>query len=134
MQWRRNGLPILSITTKLQQECNVKIPEKTLTKLLCQWGVRVNRPPAKDTPELRARIVELFRYETLTDEETARVLESEGFVIGQRKLARMRKEMGLFKRLNQGFIYPKQLQQTTSEPQQPTVEPEIRAPDEVPTT
>jgi hypothetical protein len=103
----------------LMEEFNIRVPERTLTKLLLQWGLRINRPPAKDTAELRARVTEIFRDGYLTDIETSRVLEQEGFTVGQRRVARLRKEMGLFKRLNQGFVHPKQdqLQQEQSAPE-----------------
>jgi hypothetical protein len=116
MKWRREGMIIIDIRLKLMEEHNIRVPERTLTKLLCQWGLRINRPPTKDSAELRARITEIFRDGYLTDAETSRVLEQEGFTVGQRKIARMRKEMGLFKKLNQGYVHPKpdQLQQPAS--------------------
>lgn len=116
VDWRRQGMILVDIRLKLMEEYNIRVPERTLTKLLCQWGLRINRPPTKDSAELRTRITEIFRDGRLTDAETSRVLEQEGFTVGQRKVARMRKEMGLFKRLNQGFVHPKadQVQQQCS--------------------
>lgn len=79
-------------------EHGISISENTLKRNLNAWGIHV-RPHIKVTPEMRQRIYDLFYQERYyTDQQMAKILRREGFVISFRKLAKLRKEMGLSKR------------------------------------
>jgi len=79
-------------------EHGISISDNTLKRNLNAWGIHV-RPHIKVTPEMRQRIYDLFYQERYyTDQQMAKILRREGFVISFRKLAKLRKEMGLSKR------------------------------------
>ncbi|KAI4755412.1 hypothetical protein E4T52_12543 [Aureobasidium sp. EXF-3400] len=79
-------------------EHGISISENTLKRNLNAWGIHV-RPHIKVTPEMRQRIYDLFFQERYyTDQQMAKILRRDGFVISFRKLAKLRKEMGLSKR------------------------------------
>jgi transposase len=79
-------------------EHRISISENTLKRNLNAWGIHV-RPHIKVTPEMRQRIYDLFYQERYyTDQQMTKILRRDGFVISFRKLARLRKEMGLSKR------------------------------------
>ncbi|KAH0293071.1 hypothetical protein KCU62_g1516, partial [Aureobasidium sp. EXF-3399] len=79
-------------------EHGISISDNTLKRNLNAWGIHV-RPHIKVTPEMRQRIYDLFYQERYyTDQQMAKILRREGFVVSFRKLAKLRKEMGLSKR------------------------------------
>ena len=79
-------------------EHGISISDNTLKRNLHAWGIHV-RPHIKVTPEMRQRIYDLFYQERYyTDQQMTKILRREGFVISFRKLAKLRKEMGLSKR------------------------------------
>jgi transposase len=79
-------------------EHGISISENTLKRNLNAWDIRV-RPHIKVTPEMRQRIYDLFYQERYyTDQQMAKILRRDGFTISFRKLAKLRKEMGLSKR------------------------------------
>lgn len=79
-------------------EHGISISDNTLKRNLNAWGIHV-RPHIKVTPEMRQRIYDLFYQERYyTDPQMTKILMREGFVISSRKLAKLRKEMGLSKR------------------------------------
>ena len=79
-------------------EHGISISENTLKRNLNAWDIHV-RPHIKVTPEMRQRIYDLFYQERYyTDQQMAKILRRDGFVISFRKLAKLRKEMGLSKR------------------------------------
>jgi hypothetical protein len=79
-------------------EHGISISENTLKRNLKAWGIHV-RAHIKVTPELRQRIYDLFYQERYyTDQQMTKILRRDGFVVSFRKLAKLRKEMGLSKR------------------------------------
>jgi hypothetical protein len=79
-------------------EHGISISENTLKRNLNAWDIHV-RPHIKVTPEMRQRIYDLFYQERYyTDQQMAKILRRDGFIISFRKLAKLRKEMGLSKR------------------------------------
>lgn len=99
-QWARDGLRKDEIQRLLLAQ-NIKIGHSTLATQLRVWGVRYNGTPIKKTDALRARVKDLFHNcPKMRDEEMVRLLQQEGFQIsGMRALARLRKECGLYKRV-----------------------------------
>jgi len=72
----------------------VKTSERTVKARLAEWGV-TKRKGAKETPELRVRIADLFYNVGLQDGDMLQVLKADGYKIEKRRLARIRKVMGL---------------------------------------
>ncbi|KAI4717227.1 hypothetical protein E4T48_06606 [Aureobasidium sp. EXF-10727] len=86
------------IMETLASEHGISLSENTLKRNMNAWGLSI-RPRIKVTPEMRQRIYDLFYQERYyTDQQMAKILRREGFVISFRKLAKLRKEMGLSKR------------------------------------
>ncbi|CAK3927847.1 Hypothetical predicted protein [Lecanosticta acicola] len=100
-QWAREGARKEEIQRRLQEQANIRIGTSTLSTHLRTWNVRFNRAPIKKTDGLKQRVNELFHERpSMRDEETVRVLQEEGFQIsGTRALARLRREGGLYKRV-----------------------------------
>lgn len=103
-QWVRSGARREEIQNRLLEQANIRIGASTLSTQLRAWNVRYNRTPIKKTDALRSRVAQLFHERPgLKDEESVRVLQEEGFQIsGTRALARLRKEAGLYKRVEKG--------------------------------
>ncbi|KAG9626712.1 hypothetical protein KCU64_g18637, partial [Aureobasidium melanogenum] len=86
------------IMETLASEHGISLSENTLKRNMNAWGLSI-RPRIKVTPEMRQRIYDLFYQERYyTDQQMAKILRRDGFVISFRKLAKLRKEMGLSKR------------------------------------
>lgn len=86
------------IMETLASEHAISISENTLKRNMNAWGLSI-RPRIKVTPEMRQRIYDLYYQERYyTDQQMAKILKRDGFVISFRKLAKLRKEMGLSKR------------------------------------
>ena len=83
----------------LIDECGVTLTTRTLYNILRTWGSYNSTHATDDTEELRDRVKTVI-YETwLIDKEIVEILELEGFQIKQRQLAKIRADMGLFKRI-----------------------------------
>ena len=93
------GITQDEIRRELEQHHGVKIGRSKLMQQLAKWNVTARRPAYKDSEELRERVAHCFHVLRLTDEKTREMLESEGFNIGEKRIARLRKEMGLLKRI-----------------------------------
>lgn len=86
------------IMETLASEHGISLSENTLKRNMNAWGLSI-RPRIKVTPEMRQRIYDLYYQERYyTDQQMAKILRRDGFVISFRKLAKLRKEMGLSKR------------------------------------
>ncbi|KAF2090609.1 hypothetical protein K490DRAFT_53594 [Saccharata proteae CBS 121410] len=80
------------------QEKGVDIHERTLNNRLRDWGIH-KHVKSDDTPELRARIKQLFFSTQNTEEVILGILHAEGWTIEQRRLSRIRHDLGLFRAL-----------------------------------
>jgi len=76
----------------------IKLGDRTLRTRLSQWNIS-KKIHTDDTPELRLRIATLFYQCAFKDEDILDVLRQEGFKIQPRALRRIRKKMGLIRRL-----------------------------------
>jgi tRNA threonylcarbamoyladenosine modification (KEOPS) complex Pcc1 subunit len=85
------------IAVFLQSEYNINVKSRTIGTRLQQWGIR-RRIIASDTPELRASIAILFRL-NCTDEEMLIELQESGINIEITQLARIRRDLGLVRRM-----------------------------------
>ena len=74
------------------------VSERTLYRRLNSWGIR-RRVIAEDTPNLRAQIAILFRM-SCTDDEIVIELQYCGININTYQVTRLRREMGLLRRLS----------------------------------
>ncbi|KAK6429026.1 hypothetical protein LTR95_014827 [Oleoguttula sp. CCFEE 5521] len=89
-----------TILQELQQIFDIKISIRTLRRRLQSWEIQARRrPDVVDTPLLRARVAHCFFILRASDESVCRILDRDGFVIGPTRMARMRKDMGLYKRV-----------------------------------
>ncbi|KAI5207366.1 hypothetical protein E4T39_01991 [Aureobasidium subglaciale] len=86
------------VMAALESEHSISLSANTLKRNLNAWGISI-RPRIKVTAEMRQRIYDLFYQERYyTDQQMAKLLRRDGFTISFRKLAKLRKEMGLSKR------------------------------------
>ena len=97
------------IAHDLEQHHDVYMTAGTLRRRIAELGLqqRITRPRAEDTPLLRQRITHAFNTLRLTDDATSRMLSRDGIVVGPRRIARLRKAMGLYKRGYGSFLLPK---------------------------
>ncbi|KAG9947386.1 hypothetical protein KCU85_g5851, partial [Aureobasidium melanogenum] len=107
------------IMETLASEHGISLSENTLKRNMNAWGLSI-RPRIKVTPEMRQRIYDLFYQERYyTDQQMAKILRRDGFVVSFRKLAKLRKEMGLSKRkdtiIPANPVVPAQVTQTSSD-------------------
>ena len=96
--WHEMALTDSEIMDRLQAQFGLEISRTTFRKILKDWN------PGKysvttDSPELRTRISYLFIAQGFSDSEIFHVLKSEGFEVGARALARIRREQNLYRRL-----------------------------------
>ena len=96
---RQRGLRSEEISQTIQRLFDVKISSSTIKRRLREWDVMSKRKQTEDSPELRVRIRYLFFEIQLEDEDMLRTLKTEGFDLGLTGLVRLRKEMGLHRRL-----------------------------------
>jgi hypothetical protein len=87
------------IVSYLFNNYHIEIANRTLKRRLAEWGVRKNERN-DDTLQLRARISVLFFQCCLEDRDMLTVLEREGYSINARGLSRIRKDMGLIRRIS----------------------------------
>jgi len=72
----------------------IETSERILRERLSQWNIK-KRQWTEDTPELRVRIGDLFYNAGLNDNDMLEVLKADGYKIEKRRLAQIRKELGL---------------------------------------
>lgn len=93
------GITQEEIRRELEEQHGVKIGRSKLMQQLATWNITARRPAYKDSEELRERVAHCFHVLRFTDEKTRELLEKEGYNIGEKRIARLRKEMGLLKRI-----------------------------------
>lgn len=81
-------------------EAGLAVSVATLRRNLSDWGVRSRRPKCEDSEWLRGRIAHAFYITRTTDEETSQELEEDGFPINPQRIAKIRKDMGLYKQVS----------------------------------
>ena len=100
-RWIEEKMPIDNMRSQLALT-GIRVGRTVFKEHLNAWGLQLEaalRPHFQDSQALRDRLQHCFRELRASDKETVRILEAEGFVIGIRRVARLRKEMGLMKRL-----------------------------------
>jgi hypothetical protein len=75
------------------------VEQKTIRRRLQEWGI-TRRTKVDDTPQLRARIAILFYNCCLSDKNILNILQQEGYSISSWSLIRIRKEMGIKRRID----------------------------------
>lgn len=93
-------LEAAEILERLEKEHGTKMGLRTLQRAMANWEIKVytKRDPEQDA-ELRARIVTLFYQWRLTDQEMVELLQYDGFKLSLHTFSRMRRAMGLAKRI-----------------------------------
>lgn len=81
------------------KEQGVVASKTTLKAHLRAWDIVVATAAFADSAELRNRVRELYSLAKCNDAQATAVLQDEGYNIGQRRLQRLRLEMGLKKRI-----------------------------------
>jgi hypothetical protein len=89
----------LDISIYLQDEFSIKISRTTLQNRLIEWGIRRNSKN-DDSSALRARITVLFFECCLEDNDILYILRKEGYSLNKLGLQRLRKKMGLIRRVS----------------------------------
>jgi hypothetical protein len=95
----QSGLTYSDIRTYLRNECSLEISERTLKRRLQEWNVYRNSRN-DDSPVLRARITVLFFECCLKDDDILYILKTEGYSLNKRGLQRLRKKIGLLRRVS----------------------------------
>lgn len=98
--WKQEKITNRDILALLAAE-GVTISLSFLEKRLKSWNVRVNRQNHKrqDLPSLRIAITRIFHEQRLSDDETVQRLALDGYQVGPKTVARIRKDIGLKKQL-----------------------------------
>ncbi len=91
------GKTISDIVQHLRETYEVQLVSRTLQRRMRTWQVTV-RPQTQDTELLRTRIQDLF-FDGFDDTELLQILQEEDHQIGKYSLKRIRKELGLKRRL-----------------------------------
>ncbi|KAE8378784.1 hypothetical protein BDV26DRAFT_291905 [Aspergillus bertholletiae] len=95
----KDGTSAESISLYLLSNHDVTVAEKTIRRRLLEWGVRRNSQIC-DTPLLRERISVLFHTCCLPDQDILHILQQEGHDINECSLTRIRRKMGLLRRID----------------------------------
>lgn len=92
-----DDIPIIDIARRLNLEHGLDISERTISRRLTAWNVPRKKQRVPPTQELKDRI--LFHYnKNLNDEQITKALQTEGYEIKPRNLARMRQKLGMRRR------------------------------------
>jgi uncharacterized protein len=92
-----DDIPIIDIARRLNLEHGLDISERTISRRLTTWNVPRKKQRVPPTQELKDRI--LFHYnKNLNDEQITKALQTEGYEIKPRNLARMRQKLGMRRR------------------------------------
>jgi hypothetical protein len=95
----QNGAMVDNILRFLKSCHNIEIGKRTLERALSSWDVKKNTRTSR-TSQLRARISVLFFQCCLEDKDMLRALQQEGYKISYWTLQRIRREMGLVRRIS----------------------------------
>src|SRR6266536_3177786 len=98
INWACVNITHEEIAKKLQNKYVIPICKRTVTRRLQQWDIQT-RTITKDTPFLRAQIAILYRM-NCTDEEMLEDLEDMGYQVLIWAVTRVRKQMGLVRRIS----------------------------------
>ena len=96
--WHEMGTTDVEIRDRLRTQYDLEISRNTFWRRLKDWNLEQNTTTI-DSPELGTRISYLFLTQGFSDSKIFHVLKSEGFEIGTRALARIRRELSLYRRL-----------------------------------
>ena len=92
-----DDIPIIDIARRLNLEYGLDISERTISRRLTSWKIPRKKQRMPPSQELRDRI--LFHYnKNLNDEQIAYALQTEGYDIKTRNLARLRQKLGMRRR------------------------------------
>lgn len=95
------GLTREEVVDELSKSHGLAVSRGTLRRRLLDWGIRTQRANFSDSPALRVRLQHYFHNSGLTDLEISETLtRDEGFDISPKRVAKCRKEMGLYKRVD----------------------------------
>ena len=92
-------LTLSEVCQHLHDIQGIDVAKRTLQRRLKQWGME-KYDKTEDTIELRMRIVVLFYDTGLDDKSILQVLVREGFTVGLWTLLRIRKQLGMIRRLS----------------------------------
>jgi hypothetical protein len=87
------------VPSHLYRRHNIRVSVKTIKRRIAEWGV-TKRIRTEDSPQLRARISVLFFECCASDKEILFILGKEGYKIGEWGLRRIRKKLGLSRRVS----------------------------------
>ena len=90
----QDGISAFDISELLLAQHHISVKPRTIQRRLLEWQVS-RRPKCDDNPQLRCRIAVLFYQCCLSDKNIIRVLQKEGYCVTPRSLERIRKAMGI---------------------------------------
>ena len=89
------------IVDRLKNDHNIKLTTRTLVRNLTAWDIYV-QPRLRNKVEIRKKLESMFFESQFTDEQICDQLKEDGHEITPHSLRRMRKQMGLNKRIIAG--------------------------------
>ncbi|KAF2857254.1 hypothetical protein K470DRAFT_261006 [Piedraia hortae CBS 480.64] len=93
---------VKEVIRMLRKTHDLKVSDCTLRRRLKEWGIRKSNPPLKaqdpSQQNISAEIRAMHTNTRLTDAEMAEMLSENGYKVSARVVAKIRKEMGLYKR------------------------------------
>lgn len=82
------------------QTAGIRICRRTFKRRLMQWGLTSYKRPSPDAVNaIRQRIETSSLDRRITDAELLSMLRADGYEIGFRAIGRLRRELGLYKRV-----------------------------------
>lgn len=100
LELHQEGHAAAQIANYLRDTFQIRVATRTIERRLQSWNVTTKRIKTDDSPELRARIAVLFFQCGCNDEEILLFLKQEGYSIGRWGLIRIRKELGITRRIS----------------------------------
>jgi Clr5 domain len=97
--YNNNNNTIDYVISQLQVRHGLQVKATTLKDRLRKWGIRQKNPTVASDEALHARIKVLFFQAGLDDKDLHRVLQEEGYRITRSTLKRLRRKLGLYRRV-----------------------------------
>ena len=96
----RNSHNSTQIANRLEQNHDITVTARTIQRKLTEWQIINKRIKTEDTSLLRCRIPALHYHCGFNDVDALSVLHHEGYSLSHKALVRIRKELGIIRRLS----------------------------------
>lgn len=96
----RNGQTSTQISNTLKQHHDITVTARTVERRLSEWQIINKRIKTEDSSMLRCRISALFYECGFNDVDALFALHHEGYSLSHKALVRIRKELGITRRIS----------------------------------